>query len=273
MVEVLSEKCKELRATTDKFSSLYDIFYCLHSNEKIAFILRHAARDKDAHGSQDPLNAAGKEQSAQFGTKLKELNIDDFFYMHTSVYRTIQTAKIISDNKGQVTGDESDWTKITENDFHAQNSNLYDSWFVKNSSKKDACIKNYQSWGWSAYSKVAYREYENNDIKKACEEAFYDIDDKVQEFIQTNFTYDKMKPLTMAISHDQFLVPFVVSISNRKIHGNNNSDLRFHKYEKEESIYDHWINYLTGVAIIVDPDNKTTIIPVTALDDGFLRTY
>jgi hypothetical protein len=55
-----------------------------------------------------------------------------------------------------------------------------------------------------------------------------------------------------------------VSISDRQL------DLRFHNHEND---FNYWINYLTGVAIIVDPDNQVTIIPVKSLDDAYLRVY
>lgn len=61
---------------------------------------------------------------------------------------------------------------------------------------------------------------------------------------------------------NQFLAPFVISISKRKIHGDNGRDLRYHKYSNDQ----HWINYLSDVAIITDPDDNIRIIPVTALD-------
>jgi hypothetical protein len=77
-----------------------------------------------------------------------------------------------------------------------------------------------------------------------------------------------MKPgVTLAISHDQFLVPFVISISKRQIHGADGRDLRYHKNSNDQ----HWINYLTGVAIITDMADNIRIIPVTAFDRGFLQ--
>ena len=270
--EKLSAKCTALRSSTDKFNSMYDVFGCLRSYEKVAFILRHAARDKNKTGSTDGLNSNGEAQSKLVGTTLKELDIGDFFYMHTNVYRTQQTAFIISNNKGQTTADEQTWTSSMFNGFHAENLDLLDSWYIqKNATKeaKESCRKP-NSWGWSMYSKVAYEEYDNSTIENACKSVFYDIKSRTQEFIDTYFTYDNMHKMTLAISHDQFLVPFVVAISNKQIHDDKNSDLRFHKHENN---FNYWINYLTGVAIIVGPDGTTTTIPVTALNDGFLREY
>ena len=273
-VEILSNACNVLRTTTDMFSSMYDVFYCLRPNEKVAFILRHAARDRNNTGTNGSLNQTGIDQSTQVGQKLKKLNIDDFFYMHTNVYRTQQTARIISENKGQTTGSEDEWKNTTSNEYHAQNMDLLESWYIRNDNRKKDC-QGQNSWGWSIYSKVAYEEYDkknnsDSENKAACEDALYNIEERTQEFISTYFTYDNMHKMTLAISHDQFLVPFVIAISHKKIHDDSNYTLQFHKHENN---FNYWINYLTGVAIIVDPDNNTTVIPVTALDDGFLRSY
>ena len=273
-VEILSNACNTLRSTTDMFSSMYDVFYCLRPNEKVAFILRHAARDRNNTGTNGSLNQTGIEQSTQVGQKLKKLNIDDFFYMHTNVYRTQQTARIISENKGQTTGSEDEWKNTTSNEYHAQNMDLLESWYIRNDNRKRDC-QGQNSWGWSIYSKVAYEEYDkknnsDSENKAACEDALYNIEERTQELISTYFTYDNMHKMTLAISHDQFLVPFVIAISHKKIHDDQNYTLQFHKHENN---FNYWINYLTGVAIIVDPENNTTVIPVTALDDGFLRSY
>ena len=273
--EILSQACQTLRSTTDKFNSLYDVFYCLRSYEKVAFILRHAARNSNQHGQYDPLNDAGVAQSKKVGEKLKAMNLDNFYYMHTNVRRTAQTAMLISQSKGEETGSENDWYNYAQKDFHEENNNLLDSWYIKNSDyKKDCQAKN--NSGWAAYSKMAYLEFEDNDVKSACEKAFYYIDPKTKELYTEQFSYKNLQhKYTLAISHDQFLVPFVVSISNKQIKGTN-QDLRFHKFQDNK----HWLNYLSGVAIItdgstieIDGEKKEnfTIIPVTALESGFLE--
>ena len=114
-VEQLSEKCKTLRATTDVFNSLYDVLGCTRSDEKVAIILRHAQRDIHKYGDDDGLIEVGRQQAKQVGEKLKELNLDDFYYMYTNVKRTAETAQIIAINKGEnVSTDINDWHKHNE---------------------------------------------------------------------------------------------------------------------------------------------------------------
>ena len=277
-VEVLSPACQTLRASTDKFNSMYDVFYCLRSNEKVAFILRHAERNPKEYEQYHGLNDAGRAQAKQVGEKLKTLQLDNFYYIYTNVKRNAETAKIIAVNKGEnienpqitddwhekdieIKNDDGSKTKISE-----VNNDLKESWYIKNDSKRNDCKGNNNS-GWAAFSKIAYQEYESNSVKAACEEAFYNIDDKTEELYNSLFSYEKLQhKYTLAISHDQFLVPFVVSISNRKIHYGEEYDLRYHKTSDDK----HWINYLSGVAIITDDEGNTKIIPVTALDGGFL---
>ena len=267
-VEVLSDACKTLRSTTDKFIPIFDIFYCLRSNEKVTFILRHAARGDDTSES-GTLSTTGENQCKEVGSKLKEMNLEDFSYMHTRFYRAKQSAWIIAQNKGQDVGNQNAWFNSDDTEIQITNDDLLDGWYVQNKDDnlKKTCKGNVSS-GWGAYSRAAYKEYDSNDQKKACDAFLYDIDQKTQEIIKKHFTYDKMKPgVTLAISHDQFLAPFVISISNRMISGPGGRDLRYHKYGTQE----HWINYLSGVAIITDPDDNTKIIPATALSSGFLQ--
>ena len=293
-VEVLNPACQALRASTDKFNSMYDVFYCLRSNEKVAFILRHAQRNKNDYQSYHGLNDAGRAQAKQVGEKLKALQLGNFYYMYTDVKRNAETAKIIAVNKGEkienpeITDDwheknieiidesSNEKTQISE-----VNNDLKEGWYATGESTTNCKADNVS--GWSVYSKIAYKEFGNSSIQSSCEKAFYDIDEKVKELTDKYFTYDKMHKYTLAISHDQFLVPFVVSVSKRAIMDEHGHDLRFHKYDYNTSPYDqepnkserynHWINYLTGVAIITDPSGATTIIPVKALESGILHTY
>ena len=278
-VEQLSEMCKTLRATTDVFNSLYDVLGCTRSDEKIAIILRHAQRDIHKYGDDDGLIDVGRAQAKQVGEKLKKLNLDDFYYMYTNVKRTAETAQIIAVNKGEnVSSNINDWHKHSIENLTEINQNLKESWYVKPNQSASNCKGN-ASWGWSSYSRIAYQEYDNDNNKRNCENAFYPIADRVNDFINTYFTYDQMHKYTLAISHDQYLVPFVVTISNKQIHDdvvNSKYDLRFHKHDRDinwNPDFNYWINYLTGVVLIVDSDNNVVKLPVKALDDGFLREY
>ena len=294
-VETLSKECLDLRETKDVFVSLYDVLGCTRSTEKVSIILRHAARDRNNYGQSGGLNETGKAQAQQVGQKLKALNLDDFYYMHTDVKRTAETAMIISNNKGESTSQNiSDWYDIKSNDYQNENKDLLEKWYIKPNKSVSSCQRgnwnNGNSWGWSVYSKFAYEEYyiNNYDATQACKDALYDAKSRSQEIVEKYFSYEKAHKYTLAISHDQFLVPFIISMSDKKIHDtrtNKNGqyyDLRFHVHESEgePAMFDYWINYLTGVVIITDgtfiqgtTKENFIIIPVRALDDAFLHTY
>ncbi|SHK47803.1 histidine phosphatase family protein [Fibrobacter sp. UWEL] len=258
--EELSEQCLTIRNTIDKFNYLDDVLPCIRSNEKVAYIIRHAERNKSDTGHEGVLNDNGRTQARDIGSRLKNLDyVGNIYFMHTNVYRTMETAMLIAEGKGQEYSETQIPYVYDTGVDHEINMDLTDGYIIKDKEKFDAC-KSPQGWGWSAYSKAAYEEDDN----EACKEVFYDVDDRLNELVSTHFTYEKMHDITIAISHDQLLVPFVASVSQRQI------DLRFHLHEND---FDYWINYLTGIAIIVNENDEVTMIPVTALNDGFLRTY
>jgi len=256
-----SVECANIRSTPTEFHKMTDVIKCISPEEKVAYVIRHAERNKSSTGTEGRLNDNGRKQSMDLGKTLS--NLGEIFFMHTKVYRTMETVQKIAEGKGQdFSEDKIPFSSTTASD-HVQSQDLLDSYFIKEESQASAC-KGQHSWTWSAYSYFAYEE----NVSRECQNAFYDADERIKEFIQTYFTYKEMHDITIAISHDQFLIPFIIAVSER-----TNIDLRFHKHENEESRYDYWINYLTGVAIIVDADDHVITIPVTAMEDPYLRVF
>lgn len=252
--------CNELRNTTNKFHDVTDVLKCVNKNEKVAFILRHAARNKNDTGDQGKLNDEGRSQSIAFGKQLKD--IGDIYFMNTKVYRTMETVLKIVEGKGQNFSEKSFPFSTKVGEDHEESEDLEDTYLIKDQSKFQSCRDKF-SWGWSPYSYYAFEE----NVSRECQETFYDIDDRLAEFVKAHFTYEKMHNITMAISHDKLLMPMVIAVSKRKI------DLRFHAHENTEKQFDYWINYLTGFVIIVDDRNNTVLLPTTALKDPILRTF
>lgn len=259
----LSKECSLLRSTVDKFHKVTDILPCVGKDEKVAFILRHGNRNKSATGDTEGLNSEGRKQSLEFGKELK--NVEDIFFMNTKVYRTMETVLKIAEGKEQKFSESKVPFKNKIGEDHEESSDFEDAYLIKDKEKLQSCrdaINNrfHWTWGWSPYSYYAYEE----NVIRECQAPFYDIDDRLDEFVKAHFTYEKMHNITIAISHDKLLVPMVIAVSQRKI------DLRFHKHEND---FNYWINYLTGFAVITDQSGNTTMIPATALKDGFLRTF
>lgn len=253
--------CQVIRSTTNKFSKLQDILPCVKANEKVAFVIRHAARNKSASGDQAGLNDEGRKQAKAFGEELKD--IGDVFFMHTKVYRSMETVLKIVEGKGQKFSENKVPFAYKNGLDHEESSDLEESYVIKNQSAFDNNCRNQFDWGWSPYTYYAFEE----NVSQGCKNAFYDADDRLAELVQSHFTYDKMHDITIAISHDKLLIPFVIAASKRQI------DLRFHKHENQDKQFNYWINYLTGLAVIVGPTESPLILPTTALDDPILRVF
>lgn len=254
---VLSEECIALRSALDTFPQVTELLKCLRKTEKIAFILRHSERDKSKSGTKDPLNDNGRKIAYELGEKLKD--VDDIYFMHTRVYRTMETILKIVEGKGQSFSQSTVPFSSKEGLDHMETIDLEDSYLIKDSDRFQECRSRF-GWGWSPYPYVAYEI----DVNQPCQESFYNVNDRLAEFIKNYFTYEKMHNITIGISHDKLLVPYAIVASNHQAH------LQFHEHEND---FNYWINYLTGIAIIVDEDGSTTVLPTTAMNDPYLRVF
>lgn len=255
--DILSEECIALRSVRDTFPQVTDLLKCLHKTEKIAFILRHSERDKSKSGTTDPLNDNGRKLAYELGEKLKDE--EDIYFMHTRVYRTMETILKIVEGKGQRFSESTIPFSTQDGVDQMETADLEESYMIRNNDKFQECRGGF-GWSWSLFTYAAYED----DVSPACQEGFYDADDRLAEFINTYFTYEKMHNVTIGISHDKLLAPFVIAAGNRQVH------LQFHEHEGD---YNYWINYLTGIAIIVGEDGSTTILPATGMNDPYLRVF
>lgn len=215
------------------FVSIEDIIKNLKAIEKVTFVIRHAERGDDTSISGG-LNENGITQSKELGQKLA--GIDDIYFMHSNFKRAVETCQYIAEGKGQT---------LFEHDTIMA---LVDSWYVFDKPKFEA-YKNSNGGGWSVISRWAYTS--------KFSDAFYDLDEH-SLFLEENYfapSYAEMSRYSMAVSHDQVLVPFVAWATNRQV------DLR--QYETSK-----WLNYLAGVAIIVNENNEYRYIPVKGLSSG-----
>ena len=90
-------------------------------------------------------------------------------------------------------------------------------------------------------------------------EAFYELEPRAQEFMQTVILKNlpKWKRVTVMVSHDIFVMPLTVFGSKKKV---------ALKYYEDY----HWINYIAGLAIIVDEQNNLRYIPVKGAESGVI---
>ena len=116
-----------------------------------------------------------------------------------------------------------------------------------------AMIKAYELNSWEAASQWAYEgKYERK--------GYYNLDKRTAEWMDSlKMHIPTMKRINVLISHDFVVMALAVYASNRQI------DLHYWINHK-------WINYLAGIAIIIDPQDNMRFKTVCGLDTGYMIT-
>lgn len=233
---VYDQDKKSWRAATSddiqEFVDIKEVYSGLASDEKVIFILRHAERGDDT-SKKGHLTTNGKTQSQSVGAKFK----GETFALKNSTYtRSYETCENIAIGAG-LTGAKQDTMPVLDGE-----------WYVKDETKFEN-YKNTDGGGWVVASAYAY--------KGMYSDAFYDLDDRSEEFIS-----DVVKPefakagrVSIWVSHDMFVAPFTTYCTNHK------ANLRYFDTKQ-------WINYLAGVAIIMDGKGNLRYVPVKGIESG-----
>jgi len=214
------------------FVSISKVVATVQPGEKLVLLLRHADRYSTAKGGL--LTGLGEMQAIEVGKKLASDAVPNYF--HSPVSRTEQTAHKIAQGRGQT---EINHTVLTE---------LNGDWFIKDNDKLNA----YGEASTGTYEVIADWAY--NGVSA---DAFYDFATAGKNFVD-QVVVGKMAAqgdFSIAISHDQFIVPLLVYLTNRQI------DLK--KYENGR-----WLHFLAGVAFIIKADGTVKFVPVKGLDEG-----
>lgn len=209
------------------FVRIRDVMAGLRENEKVVFFIRHSERTDDTSENGE-LTEKGKSQARELGQGLASYG--EFSFISSTFKRAAATCQFIAEGKGQ-------------GDFKLQTyADLTDSWYVKNSGLLEQ-YKSTNQGGWHVFSRWAFTSRYSD--------AFKDIDEASQELMDRYLVtgYEKMPKYTIAVSHDQLLVPFVAWATNRLV------DLRYYETNK-------WLNYMSGVAIVVSENGHIRYIPV-----------
>ena len=205
------------------------------------FVLRHAERGDDTSKS-GTLTDNGKKQSEEVGARLKKFK-DDFVLGASEFLRAHQTVESIAKGRGQ---------SYDKRDTIPQ---LNDDWYNKNDEAVEKA-KSECGGGWEVTSKYAY----TGAYSTGTNAAYYNLAERSVELIEDVLAkkYTKEKFVILS-SHDKLMVPLVAYCTNLKI--------EFKKYENNGK----WINYLAGVAIIIDKDGNRRYIAIRGLASGFMN--
>ena len=236
----IADTAPEVVLDKDGFATVADVYKSLASDEKVVFIIRHSEREDDV-ALETELTANGIQMAQDLGATLR--NDEDFTYVTSGFVRTNETASHISKGRGEAT-----LPKLITN------YDITGNWFLKISA--DSLAKHATALGLkgSSIELMARWAYEGGHP-----EAFYELEPRAQEFMQTVIlkNLSKWKRVTIMVSHDIFVMPLAVFGSQKKV------SLKY--YEDY-----HWINYIAGLAVIADAQNNLRYIPVKGAESGVI---
>ena len=221
------------------FADIANAFHTVAPDEKVVFVLRHAERESGV-GRETPLTENGILQAQSVGQKL--ISADEFVYAHTAYVRTKETACNIALGRGQV--------QVCDDSFVSDTiSELTGGWFIKDEDLRDSYVS---STGKDTNTSVIVSLWAYDG---QFADAFYDLEERSLEVINTYLIkdYAEMPKAKVVISHDEFVVPLIAWATNKT------ASIRYKRGR-------WWVNYLTGLAIIVNSKNEVRYIGIKGLE-------
>lgn len=229
-------------SATATFTDIKDVYEGIKPNERVIFVLRHAERGDDTSKSGS-LTDNGKSQSEDVGKKLTKFS-EDFLLGGSEFKRAHQTVEYIAKGRGQ------------QYDVRDTFPQLNDDWYTFSQEANDKAKSDCNCGGWELTSKYAYTgAYTSGDNA-----AFYALDERSVELIVDVLLAkynDPAQRFVVLSSHDKVMVPLVVYCTQGKV------NLKKHDGGK-------WLNYLAGVAIIIDELGNRRYVPVKGLDSAYM---
>ena len=227
-----------LESNAKEFVDIQDVYESIKDGERVIFVLRHAERGDDT-SKGGTLTDNGKKQSEEVGARLTKFK-EDFVLGGSEFLRAHQTVMSIAKGRGQ------------SYDTRDTIPQLNDDWYNKNNEAVEKA-KNECGGGWEVTSKYAY----TGAYSTGTDAAYYNLAERSVELIEDVLLkkYTKEKFVLLS-SHDKLMVPLVAYCSNLQIN--------LKKYDGGK-----WINYLAGVAIIVDKAGNRRYVAIRGLKSGY----
>ncbi len=223
----------------DGFTDIVEVYKKLKSSDKALFIIRHSERTNSTSKSAH-LTDNGIKYAKELGERFKAAGgTEDFYFGYSGYTRTQETCDNIAKGKGQTNYNLVELTTLDGD------------WYVKDSKKVDEYTKSTDTGGWGVYSKYAF--------VGSYSDAFYDLKSRSEQFIsEIKGKLGSMKRINILCTHDYLLVPLLAYVTEGR------ANLRY--YEKRR-----WLNYMSGVAMIISNDGKVRYIPVRSLEKGTMQ--
>ena len=230
----------EIALDKDGFATVADVYRSLAPSEKAVFIIRHSERE-DAVTIETELTANGVKMAQDLGATLK--SDEEFSYITSGFVRTNETANNISKGRG-----EANLPKLITN------YDITGNWFLKISADELAQYATKLGMQGSSVELMAHWAY-----GEPYPDALYELEPRAQEFMEKVILkkLPKWKRVSIMVSHDIFVMPLAVFGSGGKV------ALKYHEDY-------HWINYIAGLAVIIDAQNNLRYVPVKGADSGVI---
>jgi broad specificity phosphatase PhoE len=236
-----TERTLDVVADSNGFFDVADIYKAAPSDYKIAFVLRHAERESGL-GQESPLTEVGEQQAFDLGARMG--GDEAFYYASTDFIRTRETCNNIAKGRGETGNEVVTW------------DGLNGTYFLKISSDSLDVFAKQKGGSWKIIAVYAYGEdYYADEIQPL----FYDFYERGQQFVMENIVANmpQWKRVSVLVTHDLLIEPLVVYASNRTV------DVNFYTSKR-------WVNYLTGIAVVINTNNQVELYPVRGVDVGFM---
>jgi broad specificity phosphatase PhoE len=236
-----------LTPDADGFYDIGDVYKAVPKTSKIAFVIRHSKREKNNLGTESSLTPIGIQMAQTLGAKL--VSDESFYYASTNFLRTRATCENIAAGRGE-TAEVVTWDGINGSYFLTVPSDTLDA-LVSKRGGNPRYIAQY------AYGVP----YTNAIVAATIPAYFHDFFQRGNQFVNEVVVANmpKWKRVSVLVSHDMLVAPLIILVSKRTV------DLKIY----EES--NHWVNYLSGIAVIVDEAGVVTALPVRGDEVGWMR--
>jgi broad specificity phosphatase PhoE len=228
-----------LSPDADGFYDMGDVYKAVPKTSKIAFVIRHSKRQKNNLGTESTLTPIGITMAKTLGEKL--VGDESFYYASTNFLRTRATCENIAAGRGE-TAEVVTWDGINGGYFLTVPSDSLDALV----SKKGGNPKFIAQYSYGVPFSYAAT------IGATLSTYFYDLYPRGNQFVNEVIVANmpSWKRVSVLVSHDMLVEPLIVFVSNRTIN-----------LKAYESPF-HWVNYLSGIAVIVDEAGAVTALPV-----------
>ena len=231
----------------DGFYDMGDVYKAVPKTSKIAFVIRHSKRQKNNLGTESTLTPIGITMAKTLGEKL--VGDESFYYASTNFLRTRATCENIAAGRGE-TAEVVTWDGINGGYFLTVPSDSLDALV----SKKGGNPKFIAQYSYGVPFSYAAT------IGATLSTYFYDLYPRGNQFVNEVIVANmpNWKRVSVLVSHDMLVEPLIVFVSNRTIN-----------LKAYESPF-RWVNYLSGIAVIVDETGAVTALPVRGDEVGWM---